>query len=99
MLYAAASKYDDLNNEEAYLNDMELKVRNVLRIMLLRQCSHIILGAWGCGPFLEGGTRQVASIFRRILQAEMAGAFKHVTFAVQGPEYAEFKAEILPDSA
>jgi hypothetical protein len=96
MVYAAASKCEHLNEE--YLNEMELKVRNVLRIMVLNKCSHIILGAWGCGPFLVGSTRQVASIFRRLLQEEMAGAFKHVTFAVQGPEHAEFKAEILPDA-
>jgi len=97
MLYAAASKCEDFSEE--YLNDMELKIRNVLRIMFLMKCSHVILGAWGCGPFLQGGARNVANIFRRLLQEEMAGAFKYVTFAIQGPEHADFKAEILPDAA
>ncbi|PTA68839.1 TIGR02452 family protein [Deinococcus arcticus] len=43
--------------------------------------THLVLGAWGCGVFLNNPVT-VAALFRELLATEAAGVFEHVTFAV-----------------
>lgn len=53
----------------------------VLGVAALMKQRNLVLGAWGCGVFLNDPA-QVAEIFRDLLANEAAGAFENVVFAV-----------------
>merc|ERR1712113_779553 len=95
---------EELEAEQEYFQDMEVKVRNVLRIMDGHFHEEIFLGAWGCGEYLQAPPQRMAKIFGKVLKEQedvgFFGRFKRVTFAIKGaPEaLAAFQAEFL-DSA
>lgn len=101
MVYAAAAKRpsaDDGEAEQMYFEQMKEKVRNVLRIMQMEFQQELILGAWGCGEFLQAPPRRMAQIFGEALRdnPEFVGYFPKITFAVK-PEasavFRDFKSE------
>ena len=60
---------------------MKNKVRMVLETFEYHNCTHIVLGAWGCGAF-NNPPKQVADIFLNVLQDF---CFEHVLFAILTP--------------
>jgi len=99
-VYAAAAKKSEAPEaDQQYFQDMEEKVRNVLRIMDGHFHEELFLGAWGCGEYLKAPPQRMAEIFGKVLKEQgdggFFGRFKRVTFAIKGaPEaLAAFQAE------
>jgi len=90
MLYACASWFPrgaiGGPKFEQFRDEMQEKVRNVLRICHLHGHSDLILGAWGCGQ-REAPANLVANVFRNALleSGDTARLFQRVVFAV--PSY------------
>jgi len=65
----------------------ELFMRRMVRVLSVARahgCTHLVLGAWGCGVFGNDAS-SVAWMFGRLLASkQFAGAFEHVTFAIYG---------------
>ncbi len=73
----------DKNESELDLVPGVLKIRSelVLALAAAHGCSHLILGAWGCGVF-RNDPKLVASIFAAHLFGLWAGKFQSVLFSV-----------------
>jgi len=59
---------------------MRERVERVLDVAAAAGCTHLVLGAWGCGAFRNDPV-EVARLFEEALEAR-AGAFEEVVFAI-----------------
>ena len=63
---------------------MNTQIRTLLKVCVMSGLDHLVLGAWGCGAFLNPAA-EVASMFAAALTphgGEFSGAFRHITFAI-----------------
>ena len=60
---------------------MWLRIKKVLSIGLKHSHDSIVLGAWGCGAFGNGG-RQIAGLFHRAFERDFQGSYRRVVFAI-----------------
>lgn len=78
----SAETLKKLRECEAYIEGSKNKFRNMLRIMALNNHTHLVLGAIGCGAFLNP-PEIIAGIFEEILsEPEFKGRFIQVDFAI-----------------
>lgn len=90
--FTTASKYCGVSKED---NSEALKdrIKYVLSVMADNNAQYLILGAFGCGVFGQDA-REVASIFKGLLEGEYKNVFKKVIFAVpknnRNQNYEEF---------
>ena len=57
------------------------RILKVLAVGATHDYDGIVLGAWGCGAFGNDGT-EIAGLFRKALEHNFRGAYKHVIFAI-----------------
>ncbi len=62
---------------------MLTRARLVLAAAATNMASGLVLGAWGCGVF-GNDPRQVAILFKTLLEGEFANVFNTVVFAIAG---------------
>jgi len=76
-------KSADLDAAEREIADtLQRRVRNVVAIAASREAENLVLGAWGCGVFMNDPV-DVARAFHTVLVEEGAAQlFRHVHFAV-----------------
>lgn len=60
---------------------LHVRIGRALAIARARGFTPLVLGAWGCGAF-GNDPRRTATSFREALEGPLAGAFRHVQFAV-----------------
>jgi uncharacterized protein (TIGR02452 family) len=60
---------------------LKKRMDKVLAIALKQKSETLILGAWGCGVF-RNEPKDVAQLFKEIIEEKYAGAFKKIVFAV-----------------
>ena len=82
-----------------YRSSFRARMQRVLYAAYAAGCSHVVLGAWGCGVF-GNDPSVVAALWREVLQLpEWRGRFACVIFAilpgVQGRSLAAFRAALL----
>jgi len=95
MVYAASLRPGEEDGE--LYDEMERKVKNVLRIMLTQGKDQVILGAWGCGNRGLDPNR-MARIFRSALcdDAFTGNRFRRVVFAIHNkPEHLTVFREVF----
>jgi len=97
MVYAASLRPGE--EDVALYDEMETKVKTVLRIMLKQGKDQAILGAWGCGN--RGlDPKRMAHIFRSALceDTSTGNRFRRVVFAIQHkPEHFTVFREVFED--
>jgi len=82
--------------QDKFNNDTMVKIRMILACAVMTRHETVLLGALGCGAFLND-PNVVANLFKQVLEEpEFKGKFKEVSFAVLGePNYSIFKAALL----
>lgn len=66
---------------------MRTRVRKILHAFWMNGCTHLVLGAYGCGVF-RNPVANVVTIFEEMLCGERmySGVFEHIAFAVFHPD-------------
>lgn len=84
-------------NDEIY-QVYKSRIEDVLKAFYKNGCTHIVLGAWGCGAF-RNSPEMVAKAFKEVLDGGWIKSFKDVTFAIpvgKDSNYRIFKEILLP---
>lgn len=66
------------------------RMDKVLAIAANQKCDTLILGAWGCGVF-RNEAKDVAHLFKEIIEEKYSGAFKKIVFAIYSDKNANFQ--------
>lgn len=66
------------------------RIKFLLSVAAMNRCDTLILGAFGCGAFLNDPA-EVARIFAEELQSNFRGCFKNVVFAIPEPSGLNYK--------
>lgn len=89
VITCAAVNYGALRQAERVraIDVMRTRVRKILHGFWLHGCTHLVLGAYGCGLF-RNPVANVVAIFKDLLCGESAykGVFEHIVFAVFHPD-------------
>lgn len=68
---------------------MKTRIQKILHAFWLNECTHLVLGAYGCGVF-RNPVANIVNIFKEILCGETngvyRGVFEHIVFAVFHPD-------------
>ncbi len=74
----------DNENEEELQSVMVERIKRILKIFHVNDCTDLVLGAFGCGVF-GNDPEFVAAAFHRIILEEYNGHFRSITFAIWTP--------------
>lgn len=92
-LRGKSSQIESLENDKDYMKDTRDIIKNMLRMLINKGHTHIVLGALGCGAF-ENPPILMAKIFKEIFQEdEFKGQFEEVIFAIL-QQYNKDKANV-----
>ncbi len=81
-LRAKSKERSVLSDENVYADNTKAKIRNMLRIMALKEHTHLVLGALGCGAF-QNDPKIIAGFFNEVFrEEEFKGRFETVCFAI-----------------
>lgn len=78
---AGVVKRQQPENEGKVEGAMKTRIKKVLALANNKGHKTLILGAWGCGVF-ENDPEMIARLFHGVLEAEFAGKFEKVVFAI-----------------
>lgn len=86
-------------NENRLREVLTKRASDILTVLYQKNCTTLILGAWGCGVFAND-PQMVATVFSDLLNGPFQGVFKHVCFAVYGnqedPIFKTFSSTLMP---
>jgi uncharacterized protein (TIGR02452 family) len=85
VLSSAALRRPQLSKELYMYNSDRSLMRNKIRLILQTACYYelevLVLGGYGCGAF-RNPAREVAKLFKTVLDKEFKNSFDHVVFAI-----------------
>ena len=85
-------------DERKLRSTLKERIRRILTVMANRGHNAVVLGAFGCGAFMND-PHMVGALFKQWLDDEFRGYFKKVIFAIYGsedsPNIAAFKKILL----
>jgi len=81
---SSSSSLSTEKNDEELQNVMVQRIKRILKIFNVNECTDLVLGAFGCGVF-GNDPKFVAAAFHRIIREEYNGLFNSITFAIWTP--------------
>jgi uncharacterized protein (TIGR02452 family) len=85
VISSAAMRRPQLSKDLYMYNSDRSLMRNKIRLVLQTACYYelevLVLGGYGCGAF-RNPSREVAKLFKTLLDTEFKNSFEHVVFAI-----------------